>query len=54
MNIHEDERMKPDNWIPPGWIPVLDQSRTTRQGYEGGPAQNIGLHHACWDAFLSH
>ena len=55
LNIHEDERMKPENWIPLGWLPIIDESKTLRprQGYEGGPARNLRLQHECWKRFLS-
>jgi hypothetical protein len=26
MNIREDERMKPENWIPLGWLPIVDSA----------------------------
>ncbi len=37
LNIHEDERMKPENWIPLAWLPIInaDKSRRPTKGYEG-------------------
>jgi hypothetical protein len=26
LYLHQDERIKPRNWIPVGWIPVYDES----------------------------
>ncbi len=36
LNLHEDEWMKPRNWIPVGWLPVYNESRDTRpkKGFE--------------------
>ena len=55
LNIHEDERMQPENWIPLGWLPIIDEEKTLRpgQGYEGGPTHNIRLQHECWRMFFS-
>ncbi len=55
LNIHEDERMKPENWIPLCWLPIIDDCKSLRpgQGYEGGPARNLRLQHECWKRFLS-
>ena len=55
LNIHVDERMKPENWIPLGWLPIIDNNKTQRptQGYEGDPARNTRLFHECWKHFLS-
>ena len=55
LNIHEDERMKPENWIPLAWLPIInaDKSRRPTQGYEGSPARNCRLFHECWKRFLS-
>jgi hypothetical protein len=54
LNLHEDERMKPRNWIPVGWIPVYDESRDKRRktGYESTSARKIRLYHQCWIEFL--
>ena len=43
LNIHEDERMKPENWIPLGWLPIInaDKSRRPTRGYECSAARNI-------------
>jgi hypothetical protein len=41
LNIHEDEQMKPENWIPLGWLPIInaDKSWSPTQGYDiSGPA----------------
>jgi hypothetical protein len=34
--------MDSDNWIPLGWIPIIDEtkSRRPKQGYQGGPVRN--------------
>jgi hypothetical protein len=55
LNIHEDERMDSDNWIPLGWIPIIDEtkSRRPKQGNQGGPARNIRLFHENWKIFIS-
>jgi hypothetical protein len=47
--------MKPENWIPLGWLPIVDNDRSLRpsQGYEGCPARNCRLFHECWKHFLS-
>ena len=52
--LHEDERMKPRNWIPVGWIPVYDESRDKRpgQGFDSTSARKIRLYHQCWIEFL--
>ncbi len=49
LNIHEDERMKPENWILLGWLPIIDATKSLRptQGYEGSPARNLRLQHEC-------
>ena len=28
LNIHDDERQKPENWIPVGWLPMFDDKKT--------------------------
>ncbi len=50
LNLHEDERTKPRNWIPVGWIPVYDESRDTRpgQGFDSTSARKFRLYHQCW------
>ena len=55
LNIHEDKRMKPENWIPLGWLPIInaEKSRRPKQGYEGSAARNCRLFHECWKRFLS-
>jgi hypothetical protein len=47
--------MKPENWIPLGWLPIVDNDRSLRpsQGHEGCPARNCRLFHECWKHFLS-
>ena len=61
LNLHEDERQKPENWIPIGWMPCFDdeKARTLRpgQGYESCNARKNRLFHDCfrhllqnWDA----
>jgi hypothetical protein len=54
LNLHEDERMKPRNWIPVGWIPVYDESRDKRptRGFESTSARKVRLYHQCWIEFL--
>jgi hypothetical protein len=49
LNLHEDERIYPRNWIPVGWLPVYDESRDKRpgQGYESTSARKIRLYHQC-------
>jgi hypothetical protein len=38
LNIHDDERQKPENWIPVGWLPIYDDKKTKGlrpgRGYE--------------------
>ncbi len=55
LNVHEDEQMKPENWIPLGWLPIIDADKSQRptQGYNGSPARNCCLFHECWKRFLS-
>jgi hypothetical protein len=55
LNIHEDERMDSDNWIPLGWIPIIDETKSRRptQGYQGSPARNTRLFHDSWRHFIS-
>jgi hypothetical protein len=47
--------MKPENWIPLGWLPIIDATKSRRptRGYEGSPARNLLLQHECWRRFLS-
>jgi hypothetical protein len=53
LNSHDNERMKPENWMP--WSPAIDDTRTLRpwKGYESGSARSTRLFHECWKAFLS-
>ena len=55
LNLHEDERQKPENWIPVGWMPIFDEKLTTRprQGYESDPARRARLFHDCFRKLLS-
>jgi len=59
LNLHEDERQRPENWIPIGWIPVYDDKLTKRpaKGYQSNAARKARLFHDCfrnllrtWDA----
>jgi hypothetical protein len=52
--LHEDERTKPRNWIPVGWIPVYDESRDKRpgKGFDSTSAPKFRLYHQCWIEFL--
>ena len=56
LNIHDDERQKPENWIPVGWIPICDDKKTKglrpTQGYECNAARIYRLYHECWKALL--
>ena len=56
LNLHEDERQKPENWIPIGWMPIYDDSKATlrpTQGYEANPARKTRLFHDCFRNLLS-
>jgi hypothetical protein len=54
LNLHEDERLKPRNWVPVGWLPVYDESRDKRPktGFDSTSARKVRLYHACWIEFL--
>jgi len=54
LNIHEEERMKPENWFPVAWFPIYDNDKSKRptQGYECNAARAMRLHHDCWRLFL--
>jgi hypothetical protein len=56
LNIHDDERQKPENWIPVGWLPIFDDKKTKglrpTQGYECNAARKYRLYHECWKALL--
>ena len=54
LNLHEDERLKPRNWVPVGWIPVYDENRDTPpdKGFDSTSARKYRLYHACWIEFL--
>ena len=43
--LHEDERQKPENWIPIGWMPNYDKDLTKRpgKGYESDQARKVRL-----------
>ncbi len=47
LNLHEEERQKPENWIPIGWMPNYDNDVTKRpgQGYESDQTRKIWLFH---------
>jgi hypothetical protein len=55
LNLHEDDRNKPRNWVPVGWIPLYDDSRDKRpghwQGFDSTSARKIRLCHQCWIEF---
>ncbi len=55
LNLHEDERQKPDNWIPIGWMPNYEHELTERPGqcYESEKAREIRLFHDCFRHLLS-
>jgi hypothetical protein len=55
LNLHEDERQKPENWIPIGWMPSNDKDLTKRpgQGYEWHQARKVRLFHDCFRHLLS-
>ena len=48
LNLHEDDRQRPENWIPIGWMPIYDETLSKRggTGYEGNPARKARLFHA--------
>lgn len=54
LNLHEDERQKPENWIPIAWMPIYQESVSKRptQGYESDPARSMRLFHDCWRHLL--
>ncbi len=54
LNIHEDMRAKPSSWTVVGWMPILDEDKSSRpsQGYYSDSARNVLLHHQCWNLFL--
>ncbi len=45
LNLHEDERTKPRNWMPVGWLCVYEDSTDSRPGtaYESGSAGKARL-----------
>ncbi len=55
LNLHENERQKPANWIPIGWMPRYDDKLATRPGqdYESNAARNARLFHDCFRSLLS-
>ena len=55
LNLHEDERQKPENWIPVGWMPIFDEKQTRRpgQGYESDAARKARLFHDYFRKLLS-
>ena len=56
MNIDDDERQKPENWIVIGWLPIYDDSKAKRlrpeRGYESIAARKCRSFHDCWKAIL--
>jgi hypothetical protein len=56
LNLHEDERQKPENWIPVGWMPVFDDKLATKrpgQRYESKAARKARLFHDCFRNLLN-
>ena len=55
LNLHEDERQRPENWIPIGWMPVYDETLSKRRGtgFESNAARKARLFHACFRSLLS-
>ncbi len=55
LNLHEDERQNPENWIPISWMPNYDRDLTKRpgQGYESDQARKVCLFHDCFRHLLS-
>ena len=55
LNLHEDERQRPENWIPIGWMPVYDETLSKRRGtgYESNAARKAHLFRACFRSLLS-
>ena len=54
LNLLEDERLKPQNWIHIGWMPIYDDKQRKRpsQGYESNPARKARLFHDCFRKLL--
>ena len=50
LNLHEDERQKPENWIPVAWFPIYDEEKSNRpgKGYKSDSARSMRLYHDCW------
>lgn len=57
LNLHENERQKPQNWIPIGWMPNFDDDRASAtrpgKGYESCTARKARLFHDCFRHLLS-
>ncbi len=56
LNLHEDERQKPENWIPIGWIPTFDEKLATlrpTRGYESSASRKARIFHDCFRHLLS-
>ena len=55
LNLHEDERQKPQYWIPIGWMPIYDDKRSKcrNKGYESLAARKARLFHDCFRKLLS-
>lgn len=49
LNLTEEERSKPENWIPVGWIPFYSNELSKRpsSGYESDSARYHRLMHDC-------
>ena len=63
LNLTEEVRSKPENWIPVGWIPIYrnELSKRPSSGYESDSARYHRLMHDClrscledWDAKTQH
>jgi hypothetical protein len=52
LNLHDDERQKPENWIVIGWLPIYDESKAKhlrpQKGYDSISARKYRLYHDCW------
>ena len=56
LNLHEDERQKPENWIPIGWIPTFDEKLATlrqKQGFESSASRKARIFHDCFRHLLT-
>jgi len=52
LNLHDEERQKPENWIVIGWLPIYDDSKAKhlrpKRGFESIAARKYRLFHDCW------